>query len=359
VVHRDLKPANIHLVTLANGARLAKLLDFGIVKLRESPLSKRLTDGGMILGTPNYMAPEQVSLEDVDARTDVYAMGATMYEALCGALPYDRDGVVATIGAILAGPPPPLSARAPHLDLELVAVVERAMSRSPADRFANAGEMRDALLALDPRAVTTMAMSAPAPVAPAGEAATRAVTPQAASAPAATVAAPRRARAPRGDVAPAPAPERDPAVPVSASSTSASVSLPMNSSRGLIAFIVIASSIAIGLFTWAAFRNQAARDASQPATTRTRDVAPTPPTPSAPPQAPPPTPDLTPAPARGQDPPAAPTVTHEPRDRHPPHRGSEPAASPSHEVAPPQTSSEPATMTSRPRVDGFIDPFDE
>jgi serine/threonine protein kinase len=90
VVHRDLKPENIHLVPLANGQRLAKLLDFGIVKLREGS-EKRLTERGVIIGTPHYMAPEQVELEDVDARTDVYAMGATMYQMLAGTLPYDAD----------------------------------------------------------------------------------------------------------------------------------------------------------------------------------------------------------------------------------------------------------------------------
>ncbi|MBX7194451.1 MAG: serine/threonine protein kinase, partial [Sandaracinaceae bacterium] len=139
VVHRDLKPENIHLVPLANGTRLAKLLDFGIVKLRESPSAKRLTERGMIIGTPAYMAPEQVELHEVDARTDVWAMGATMYQMLSGTLPYDGATPQLIVGAILGGPPPPLALRVPGLEPRLLAVIERAMARAPSARFADAG----------------------------------------------------------------------------------------------------------------------------------------------------------------------------------------------------------------------------
>ncbi|MBN8611413.1 MAG: protein kinase [Deltaproteobacteria bacterium] len=156
VVHRDLKPENIHVVPLANGSRLAKLLDFGIVKLRESAVSKQLTERGMLIGTPLYMAPEQVEGRDVDARTDVYAMGATMYQMLSGAMPYDAKTPAAIVGAILDGPPVPLVLRAPELPTKLLAIVERAMARDPEDRFADAGAMRDALVATDAKLGATM-----------------------------------------------------------------------------------------------------------------------------------------------------------------------------------------------------------
>jgi serine/threonine protein kinase len=196
VVHRDLKPENIHLVPLANGQRLAKLLDFGIVKLREGT-EKRLTERGVIIGTPHYMAPEQVELEDVDARTDVYAMGATMYQMLAGTLPYDADTPQRVVGAILEGPPVPLAVRARDIDPRLVAVVERAMARDRTLRFDDAGVMRDALLALEGRPLSTMLVRDGAPAVSHHDAETKARPAQpvvAHPSSQATVATPKRAR---------------------------------------------------------------------------------------------------------------------------------------------------------------------
>jgi serine/threonine-protein kinase len=274
VVHRDLKPENIHLVPLANGQRLAKLLDFGIVKLREGT-EKRLTERGVIIGTPHYMAPEQVELEDVDARTDVYAMGATMYQMLAGTLPYDADTPQRVVGAILEGPPVPLSVRARDVDPRLVAVVERAMARDRALRFDDAGVMRDALLALEGRPLSTMIVREGTPSVSAHDAETKArvaAPPVAHPSSAATVATPKNARRVAAvHATPNPAPAHDARI----------VGVVV-----VVAIVVVIAAIA----TWLGRSAVAPEDTAPPATATTLPPPPTtPPTTAPPPTAPPPT----------------------------------------------------------------------
>ena len=144
IVHRDLKPDNIFVTHVSGVGDVVKLLDFGIAKLAESEGSG-LTATGTVMGTPAYMAPEQARGAPVDARVDLYAVGVVMYEALAGRLPYNGNNYNALIAAILTEQPPRLRELRPDLPAEIAAVVERAMSRDPAGRFANAAAMRDAL----------------------------------------------------------------------------------------------------------------------------------------------------------------------------------------------------------------------
>ncbi len=144
IVHRDVKPDNVFLVSTAGHEDFVKLLDFGIAKLASED-SMKLTDASTILGTPSFMAPEQVRGVPVDHRADLYAVGATMYLALTGRLPIEAPGLSALLYAIVHQRPAPLAAHDPSLDPRLCAVVDRALHKDPAGRFASAAEMRAAL----------------------------------------------------------------------------------------------------------------------------------------------------------------------------------------------------------------------
>jgi serine/threonine-protein kinase len=136
VIHRDLKPDN--LVTHGSGDRATtKVLDFGISKLAHGAEAAPgpLTQDGHVVGTPHYMAPEQANARPVDGRADVWALGVMLYEMLSGALPFDRDGVVAVLIAIATEPPVPLTVVCPELDRELADVVHRALAKDPEERW--------------------------------------------------------------------------------------------------------------------------------------------------------------------------------------------------------------------------------
>jgi hypothetical protein len=133
VVHRDIKPANIFI--LPDGT--AKLLDFGVAKLTTSTLTRQ----GDVLGSASYMSPEQVSgSETVDGRSDIFSVGVMLYEMLAGRKPFAGEGPTATIVKILREDPPSLNQVAPGLPPQLVAAVDKALAKDPADRFATAGE---------------------------------------------------------------------------------------------------------------------------------------------------------------------------------------------------------------------------
>jgi len=140
VVHRDLKPENI-LVT-AEGQ--TKVMDFGIA-LDES--ARRLTWSGLssTIGTPDYMAPEQVSGRRGDVRTDIYSLGTILYEMLTGHLPYSGPNVYNVMRAKTAEDPQPPTAFQPDLDPKLEEIVLHAIERNPRDRYASAGQMLEDL----------------------------------------------------------------------------------------------------------------------------------------------------------------------------------------------------------------------
>ncbi|MEI9941231.1 MAG: protein kinase [Pseudomonadota bacterium] len=146
VVHRDLKPDNVFIVPGAAGP-LLKLIDFGIAKLRASTeFQKGLTRAGVIMGTPEYMAPEQLfAAENVDHRADLYSLGVILFEMLSGRRPADGDDVETIVAAVVSGNVRHLAEVAPGLSPGLVAVVERALRPDRDARFASALEMRSAL----------------------------------------------------------------------------------------------------------------------------------------------------------------------------------------------------------------------
>jgi serine/threonine protein kinase len=144
VLHRDLKPAN---VVIARDGR-AVITDFGIARALDVGASTQ-TAGGVV-GTPAYMAPEQLEgAPDLDARTDVYALGTMLFELLAGEVPWASRSPLQAALAKLQGPPPDLHAFRPTLPDAAVALVTRCMARDRADRFATVEEVAVALEALD------------------------------------------------------------------------------------------------------------------------------------------------------------------------------------------------------------------
>src|SRR4051812_14490371 len=146
IVHRDLKPDNIF-VCVGQSGRLddRRVLDFGISKL-EDDASKPLTRSGVMLGTPYYMAFEQInSQRDLDQRVDVYAMGVILYEAMAGQLPYIAESVGALAIRKMSGPPVPLSQLRPELPEGLADVVMRSVARDREQRFQTMGGLIEAI----------------------------------------------------------------------------------------------------------------------------------------------------------------------------------------------------------------------
>lgn len=142
VVHRDIKPAN--LMVLRDG-RL-KILDFGIARFRGADLLR--TEIGVMLGTPAYSAPEQLRGEDVDARTDLYSLGTTLYEALTGQLPYRAGNLLELATKVLRESPLPIGSLRPNLPPLLEQLVARALAKDRAERWQSAREMAAGLRAL-------------------------------------------------------------------------------------------------------------------------------------------------------------------------------------------------------------------
>ena len=157
VVHRDLKPDNLFLTHRAGDPDFIKVLDFGIAKFFAAPppddgdatstLDGQITRGWQLCGTPLYMAPEQISGEAVDGRTDIYALGIVLYQMLCGRVPFKAKTQYAVLSQHLRDPPPPFSEIRPEDNIPDVIeeIVRRALAKSRDDRFQTAREMRLAL----------------------------------------------------------------------------------------------------------------------------------------------------------------------------------------------------------------------
>ncbi len=144
LVHRDVKPANILTEDRADGGRRIFLTDFGVTKsLRREGDS--LTRAGQLIGTIDYMAPEQITGQPVDGRTDVYSLGCIVYRCLTGSVPYPRDNEVAVMYSHLQDTPPPISSVRPELPSAADKVVRKAMAKAKDARFASCSEFIEAL----------------------------------------------------------------------------------------------------------------------------------------------------------------------------------------------------------------------
>jgi hypothetical protein len=151
LVHRDVKPANV-LLSGDRGSEHAYITDFGVA--RNLATESGLTQTGRFVGTLDYVAPEQISGEEIDARADVYALGCLLCKLLTGEVPFPREGEAARLYAHLHDPPPAPSLYVPSLPMALDDVVIRAMSKSPEDRYPSAGDLgRAAQAALGAAAV--------------------------------------------------------------------------------------------------------------------------------------------------------------------------------------------------------------
>ena len=165
VVHRDVKPENI---LLHDGQAL--VADFGIALAVSQAGGTRMTETGLSLGTPQYMSPEQATGDrTIDARSDIYSLGAVTYEMLTGDPPHTGNTVQAIVARILAVSPTPITQVRERVPLHVEAAVERALAKTPADRFASAAEYS---AALSNPSFTAATVAAPAPEVPPAKAAT-------------------------------------------------------------------------------------------------------------------------------------------------------------------------------------------
>jgi eukaryotic-like serine/threonine-protein kinase len=147
IVHRDLKPENLLVARARDGRDLVKVLDFGLAKLRDSEELNQVTARGSLIGTPFYMSPEQIRAEELDARSDIYSLGALMYRVLTGAHPFSAPTPVAVLTMHLTEELVLPSVRAPerHLSSRVDAIVAKAMAKRREERYASADELKEAL----------------------------------------------------------------------------------------------------------------------------------------------------------------------------------------------------------------------
>jgi eukaryotic-like serine/threonine-protein kinase len=135
VVHRDLKPDNVFLLKRRGKSHFVKLVDFGIAKLRDAPAGAQHTAAGMIVGTPEYMAPEQCDNQPVDARTDLYALAVMAYEMATGQLPFSGRSIAQLLLAHLHEPPAAPRRLNPSIHPRFEGALLKALSKRPEDRF--------------------------------------------------------------------------------------------------------------------------------------------------------------------------------------------------------------------------------
>jgi serine/threonine protein kinase len=139
IIHRDIKPANL----LVDEQGVLKVMDFGLARLTERADS--LTQAGYVVGTPKYMAPEQLLGNEVSERSDLFAVGVVLYECLTGNPPFDATSPMAVIAQIIDGQLKPIQDLVPDLNPAFAAIIERLLARDPNDRFPSARELGERL----------------------------------------------------------------------------------------------------------------------------------------------------------------------------------------------------------------------
>ena len=173
IIHRDIKPANLFVVDAGRGKRLIKILDFGLAKkqpgvaVAESrtyglpgsgdetvgggTATMELTSPGSAVGTVAYMSPEQAKGEPLDARTDLFSLGTVIYEMATGKTPFAGGSTAEVFAALLRENPPPVSTVNPAMPKKLDPIVAKLLAKDPAQRYATAEQLQEALDGLDPQ----------------------------------------------------------------------------------------------------------------------------------------------------------------------------------------------------------------
>jgi tRNA A-37 threonylcarbamoyl transferase component Bud32 len=149
IIHRDLKPSNIIVQPLSGEGDIAKVLDFGLAKFLQSPsgesLGEPLTQTGIILGTMEYLSPEQCAGKGVDERSDIYALGVILYQMLTGTVPFTGESPLAILTQHLHTPPPSLRDSSPTVPAAVEWVISRALQKDPGQRQQTALQLRQEL----------------------------------------------------------------------------------------------------------------------------------------------------------------------------------------------------------------------
>jgi hypothetical protein len=147
MVHRDVKPANLFVTQRSNGTPLVKVLDFGIATAAIDSVDHRLTTTQSVIGSPSYMSPEQLrATRDVDARSDVWSLGVTLYELLADRQPFSAPTITALSLKIVSDPHAPIAG----IPLELMAILDKCLEKDRENRFASVGELVKALARVFP-----------------------------------------------------------------------------------------------------------------------------------------------------------------------------------------------------------------
>ncbi len=147
IIHRDIKPGNIMLVSETNAVKVA---DFGICRMDDPDGGEQnqQTQLGDVLGTPNYMSPEQVLGQKVDSRSDLFSVGVVMYKLLTNSLPFEGDSVISVAYKIAKSEAPPVQTLRPEIPLSLRRIVERSLKKQPEKRFQTGEEFAQALISV-------------------------------------------------------------------------------------------------------------------------------------------------------------------------------------------------------------------
>lgn len=145
IIHRDLKPDNILVEAVKGATQHIKILDFGIAYLVAG--AHRLTQTGKLIGTPAYIAPEQLKDRKIDARADLYAVGVILFELLTGKVPFEGETAESILTKQLFEPPPPLSGERPDIapDSPIELIVTKALAKEPDERYQTAKEFEEAI----------------------------------------------------------------------------------------------------------------------------------------------------------------------------------------------------------------------